>query len=455
MKQSLKEYLQNSIDSEERVYNFLLSLCTNDESIEIERKSLQFIPNELTAGKYIPDLYLPQGCKALGLPHKTIIEIKYKLQPDTLYRLKQIFDMYHTNFINGGFTFVVIFIDSANFPISMIDGLYKRDSKEKLEDSFRVYSLDNLIQKIGNRNNLNELVNKIEERKFSITDKAYQTFSKGPNTLFIGAGVSMSAKLPSWKELLEKLLDVAKQKGKNFDSSHYEKLFKESGYSSIILGRLIQNLFEDKTEMDKAIHEILYLNKSNITSPTIKTICDIVRKKKNLVRGIITNNYDDLIEQRLSKINVKNYSVCENNEPDVSFPVCHVHGLLSQYNPISSTIVLSEKEYHEIYSRAFHWSNVEQLHALQRTNCFFIGLSMTDPNLRRMLDIAKGEGDKRKSGIRHFAFIDKDVIGNSFNNIKERDEYCTQQENMLKDLGVGVIWYHDYKTLPQELLKLI
>ena len=308
MKQSLKEYLQNSIDSEERVYNFLLSLCTNDESIEIERKSLQFIPNELTAGKYIPDLYLPQGCKALGLPHKTIIEIKYKLQPDTLYRLKQIFDMYHTNFINGGFTFVVIFIDSANFPISMIDGLYKRDSKEKLEDSFRVYSLDNLIQKIGNRNNLNELVNKIEERKFSITDKAYQTFSKGPNTLFIGAGVSMSAKLPSWKELLEKLLDVAKQKGKNFDSSHYEKLFKESGYSSIILGRLIQNLFEDKTEMDKAIHEILYLNKSNITSPTIKTICDIVRKKKNLVRGIITYNYDDLIEQRLSKINTKEKS---------------------------------------------------------------------------------------------------------------------------------------------------
>ena len=58
MKQSLKEYLQNSIDSEERVYNFLLSLCTNDESIEIERKSLQFIPNELTAGKYIPDSQL-------------------------------------------------------------------------------------------------------------------------------------------------------------------------------------------------------------------------------------------------------------------------------------------------------------------------------------------------------------------------------------------------------------
>lgn len=455
MKQSLKEYLQNSIDNEERLYNFLLNLCTNDESIEIDRKSLQFISNELTAGKYIPDLYLPQGCKALGLPHKTIIEIKYKLQPDTLYRLKQIFDLYHMNFINGGFTFVVIFIDSANFPTSMINKLHKTDLTGRIGESFRVYSLNDLIKKIENRNNLNKLVNNIEESKISIIDKAYQTFSKGPNTLFLGAGVSMSAKLPSWKELLVKLLDIANKKGKNFNGSHYEKLFKESGYSSIILGRLIQNLFDDKTEMDKAIHDIFYCNKSNITSPTIKTICDIVKKKKNLVTGIITYNYDDLIEQRLSKIKVKNYSVCENNEPDVSFPVCHVHGLLSQYNPISSTIVLSEKEYHEIYSRAFHWSNVEQLHALQRTNCFFIGLSMTDPNLRRLLDIAKGEGDTRKSDVRHFAFIDKDEIGNSFNNPKERDEYCRQQENMLKDLGVGVIWYHDYKTLPQELLKLI
>ena len=41
--------------------------------------------------------------------------------------------------------------------------------------------------------------------------------------------------------------------------------------------------------------------------------------------------------------------------------------------------------------------------------------------------------------IHHFAFIDKDGIGNSFNNTKERDEYCKQQENMLKDLGMYLL----------------
>lgn len=455
MKQSLNEYLQNSMDSEERVYNFILNSCTHDEPVMADRKSLQFIQKEIMGGKYIPDIYLPQGCEALGFPHKTIIEIKYRLQPDTLYRLKQMFDTYQTNFIDGGYTFVVIFIDYANFPISMIERLNKTDLTGKIGKSFRIYSLEDLCKRGGNRNNFNDVVNDVEENKISIIDKAYQTFSKGPNTLFLGAGVSMSAKLPSWEGLLKELLDIANKKGKIFNSSHYEHLFKETGYSSIILGRLIQNLFDDKTEMDKAIHKIFYCNKKDITSPTIETICDIIKRKKDLITGVITYNYDDLIEQGLSKIGVKNYSVCENNEPDISFPVCHVHGLLSQYNPISSTVVLSEKEYHEIYSRAFHWSNVEQLHALQRSNCFFIGLSMTDPNLRRLLDIAKGEGDKRASDIRHFAIIDKDEIGKSFNSSKERDEYCKQQENMLKDLGVGVIWYHDYNTLPQELLKLI
>ena len=34
---------------------------------------------------------------------------------------------------------------------------------------------------------------------------------------------------------------------------------------------------------------------------------------------------------------------------------------------------------------------------------------MTDPNLRRLLDIAKGEGNCI-SDIRHFAFIDKKIV---------------------------------------------
>lgn len=454
MREDHTNYIQNSIDAEERVYNFISSVCSDNEIAYTGFDVQKYIPKNVIGVNYIPDLYLPNGCGVLGFPRNTIVEIKHKLQSDTLYRLKKLYDKLQNNFLDAGFTFIVVYFDLGNFSKKLIERFDENEIPKMNNGFFKVYSFDELHNVAEQHIKIND-GEKIDNGKLPTIDKAYQVFTKGPNTLFLGAGVSMSANLPSWKELLEKLLDKAYKKGVNFKGIHYEKLFKEGGYSSIVLGRFVQNLFNDKSEMDDVIHQILYKKRKRITSPTIRTICKIIKKKKNLVTGVITYNYDDLIEQCLTKLKVVNYSVCDNNEPEVSFPVCHVHGLLTQNNPISSTIVLSEKEYHEIYSRAYHWSNVEQLHALQRTNCFFIGLSMNDPNLRRLLDIAKGEGCKRKTDIRHFAFIDKDGIGKSFNTQKERDEYCNQQENIFKDLGVGIIWYHDYKTLPHELLKLI
>ncbi len=51
-------------------------------------------------------------------------------------------------------------------------------------------------------------------------------------------------------------------------------------------------------------------------------------------------------------------------------------------------------EYHRVYSEVFDCSYVEQQHALTLCTCFFIGLSLNDPNMMRMLDTAKRERGK-------------------------------------------------------------
>jgi len=242
----------------------------------------------------------------------------------------------------------------------------------------------------------------------------------------------------------------------NIEEEEFEALFKANGNSSIIMGRYIRRLYnDDKQQLRNAIHNCLYKNRTYriIKSDTIKMICELVRYNKNKVKSIITYNYDDLIEQQLANIGVPTCSVFDTHEPDGRFPVFHVHGILDQEGMKSSNIVLAEDDYHEQYRRTFMWSNVEQLHALQNNNCFFIGLSMTDPNLRRLLDFTKSEANNNHQRDFHcFAFLCKEDVAKDVKDNKMR--FLKEQKYILENLGVRVIWYNNHNELPNLLFNL-
>jgi hypothetical protein len=52
-------------------------------------------------------------------------------------------------------------------------------------------------------------------------------------------------------------------------------------------------------------------------------------------------------------------------------------------------VIFSEDEYHNRMSDNAHWANVIQLHAFQNGRCLFVGTSLTDPNVRRLLDCSR------------------------------------------------------------------
>lgn len=171
----------------------------------------------------------------------------------------------------------------------------------------------------------------------------------------------------------------------------YYEVTKEMGFSNLITARYIAKAANlDKQTIVNSIRDLLY-TKSGKESQLITTICSLIQKLGK-VQSIITYNYDTLIEENLDKKEIKNYSVYKYNRSDNSvLPVYHVHGIIFRKNSenVPENIVLSEEDYHEKYSQVFDWSNVEQLHTLTRNTCLFIGLSMKDPNLRRLLEIAK------------------------------------------------------------------
>ena len=122
----------------------------------------------------------------------------------------------------------------------------------------------------------------------------------------------------------------------------------------------------------------------------------------------------------------------------------------------NTLLVFSEDGYHKLMLDPYNWANISQLNFMVNNTCLFIGLSMTDPNMRRLLEIAtqkEYDGDLCQHYVimRRFKINDsgKSESINRFENVNE-----SLQEDFFKSLGVNVIWVNDYDEIP-NLLKQI
>ena len=411
---------------------------------------------------YIYDIFLPEGLKnatrplggkyvSLDLKGPTGVEIKGRLLFDTISRYGDLYsELLKHNEVSS---FLLIYIE-GKVPTSVYSYIYY-----KYKGRFHILSLEQFLGIKLPRNTRGPVITEatydwhtdqyksLEMAKTSLTEERF--------TLFLGAGVSMSAGLPSWWKLLEDMIDTSKQK--EFKDGDIEKLTKVCYNSSIVMGRFVRMMMEKKSNDEdyyQCLHDALYGGISAYRSPLIDEICNLVDSKKSQAQSIITYNFDDVMERALRKRGIENYSVFGQNQPQQLFPIYHVHGFIPYANKddIKSVPVLSEEEYHRVYASSYNWSNVEQLHALSRTTCIFIGLSMTDPNLRRLLDIAIQDSE---NDPRHFVFLPRiSEFGTDKNAEAKNNEAMKIQKQIFMELGLRVIWYRDYNELP-KLLKEI
>ena len=411
---------------------------------------------------YIYDIFLPEGLKnatrplggkyvSLDLKGPTGVEIKGRLLFDTISRYGDLYsELLKHNEVSS---FLLIYIE-GKVPTSVYSYIYY-----KYKGRFHILSLEQFLGIKLPRNTRGPVITEatydwhtdqyksLEMAKTSLTEERF--------TLFLGAGVSMSAGLPSWWKLLEDMIDTSKQK--EFKDGDIEKLTKVCYNSSIVMGRFVRMMMEKKSNDEdyyQCLHDALYGGISAYRSPLIDEICNLVYSKKSQAQSIITYNFDDVMERALRKRGIRNYSVFGQNQPQRFFPIYHVHGFIPYANKddIKSVPVLSEEEYHRVYASSYNWSNVEQLHALSRTTCIFIGLSMTDPNLRRLLDIAIQDSE---NDPRHFVFLPRiSEFGTDKNAEAKNNEAMKIQKQIFVELGLRVIWYSDYNELPKLLKDL-
>lgn len=304
-----------------------------------------------------------------------------------------------------------------------------------------------------------------------------KSYKKGNFSLLLGAGVSCSAGLPNWGTLLNSLYANFVNKTFNDDviendtiEAITDKFIEINNSSTLAVARYLKAGLSQKDDdalFLSAVKEALY-NSPKTSSLLIESITNLCIPKRSgaKVKSIITYNFDDLIEESLDKVKLEYKTIHKDEEQHDSdeLPIYHVHGFIPSRGEIDKdvSLIFSEEAYHKVYSEPYHWSNLVQLATLRENNCLMIGLSLSDPNLRRLLEIA---AQKQSKNSKHYAFIQR-ISNNNFIDDTSKvkiDEVSANkilrthhviQEKMMESLGTKVIWFEDYSEIP-TLLDII
>jgi hypothetical protein len=282
----------------------------------------------------------------------------------------------------------------------------------------------------------------------------HQALQQGRLTLVCGAGISVAAGIPAWGSLLVRLLDRLMERlsqnhsleiGKT-TAIEFQKIYGRS--SSLILGKYLKNNLGEDFAMET--RAALYAEETG-PSAIIQSIVELSRPQRdsNPLDSIITFNFDCLIEEALNESVVANKPIFSEaiRHDGNEIPIYHVHGCLPRTGEIPQTeLVFSEDAYHSQFIEAFSWSNLMQLTKLTQNTCLFVGISLTDPNMRRLLDVAwRKNPDKTMS---HY------IVKKSPDHPKESalDKVSRLlEEQDANALGLNVIWIDSFDDLPVVL----
>lgn len=409
--------------------------------------------------KFLGNKLIGLGLSNTPLRHDipTVVEIKKNigsLNPilNTLNKIKNI------NFFN------VILVSEAVLDKEDRDKLYQAypnlaiwDGNEiqKLVENNPIIYLKSLnADKIYN----NKIVNSISKEDFQIQKENLVKRLKGAIedpffSIILGAGVSCSEKAKGWDDLLKEFkIRLSKKLGVTVLSLALEEKVGNSGLVVAQLYREQLSNFEYFDTIYQSIYNWVAIPSRGDT--LARAASDLIYKnfKKRNFR-VMTYNYDNYIELYLD--GRMNYDVVFNmhqNRND-EFLIYHVHGYLpyetrryKSYDKYEKSIILTEDEYNNLYNDAYAWQIGTQLSFFRENLCLFIGCSLTDPNIRRLLRmVAKEKGNYQ---TKHFAIINRGKLSGIELHIAT---------NHFFKMGVEVIWtdsHSETKDIVKDLSRL-
>jgi hypothetical protein len=222
-------------------------------------------------------------------------------------------------------------------------------------------------------------------------------------TLVVGAGASVEAVLPSWSQLIERLLGRAARALPRLATSvqrteWIQETVRKDGY----LGAAAVVEALSGGNLQSWLIEALFGPGgpgSFEPGPIAAQLAALYLEDPEGIR-ILTTNYDDLLERSLRQAGVASARV----KPYVSsvkpgpgrFAITHLHGYAGRDR--TTDLILSEEHYHGMQSHE-SWQERLMIEQLSKRDCIFIGSSLSDTNLIRYLYRAGKEPDRLRTAI--------------------------------------------------------
>ena len=358
-----------------------------------------------------------------------------------------------------------VLIEDCEIPFSLRDRMYA-DFRYSFEEGINSLLKSIQIPKKESFKKYQEIEkSNIDTFEFQIKN-LNSSFHKGDLSLFCGAGISFDAGVPTWNKLLKTLLKEIYSNNSlipDIDIRLANIFQKQINVSPLILAQYLKILLGKKFK--ETVRNALYKN-CNDKSPIVDEIVELIRPRRNRknIISVVNFNFDDLIEEKLNNEKIEYKSIFAEGErfKETEFPIFHPHGFLPRNKrlTIKNDIVFSEDAYHSQFIDPFSWGNLVQLNHLNNNTCLFIGISLTDPNMRRLLDVSirkNGKGEKN-----HYIIKKRYKITDLYSDSEladKRDEKVIPileniEEQDANQLGFNVIWINEHNEIPRLLKEI-
>jgi hypothetical protein len=310
-----------------------------------------------------------------------------------------------------------------------------------------------------------------------------ERYNKRGIAVVLGAGVSSGCNLPDWPGLLSGMARLVFGN----DATVVEELIHagwslpsvaslldmsrgDVGFRQLIRGALYEHFpFTAPAETKKQQRALVdYVNQHNGTMRAVASLCAIKAGGRIIpnqrIAALVNFNLDSVLRSySRAKYREWLFRTVESAKISASrnrIPIYHMHGLVPFYTTKSEEtsapeqLVMTEQQYFDFFNRPNSVFNYTFLYLLREYNCLFIGMSMRDDNIRRLLHYSTSErrgykqtvkeGVAPKTALRHFAILRRSGHGNL-------DKLT---ETSLRGIGTRVLWVRDFSEIPARLRSL-